>query len=40
MEILLGRDDVNPDIPDCNGRTPLWDAAENGHREVVKMLLG
>src|SRR5436305_14890074 len=23
----------------CNGRTPLWRAAENGHEAVVKLLL-
>jgi len=27
VEILLGRDDINPNKPNKNGRTPLWCAA-------------
>ena len=37
--MLLQRDDVNPDKPDNEGRTLLWNAAYNGHVGVVKMLL-
>ena len=38
--MLLEREGVNPDRPDTKyGRTPLSWAAENGHSEVVKMLL-
>ena len=40
MEILLGRDDINPDKPDEEGRTPLWGAAGGGHEGVVEILLG
>ena len=39
VEVLLGRDDVNPDKPDIYGRTPLWWAAKNGHMGVVGILL-
>ena len=38
VEILLGRDDVNPDKPDMYDRTPLLCAAENEHEEVVEIL--
>ena len=41
VKLLLGRKDVNPDIPDTwDGQTPLSWAAENGHEGVVKLLLG
>ena len=41
MKLLLGRKDVNPDIPDTwDGRTPLSKAAGNSHEGVVKLLLG
>jgi len=41
VELLLGREDVNPDIPDTEcGQTPLSWAAENGHEGIVKLLLG
>ena len=40
VEILLGREDVDPDKPDNNGRTPLSFAAGSGHEGVVKILLG
>ena len=39
VEILLGRNDVNPDAQDIDGRTPLCCAAQNGHEGFVKMLL-
>jgi len=39
VEILLGRDDVDPDRPDNVGITPLQGAALSGHEGVVKMLL-
>jgi len=39
MEILLEQNDVNPDIADQNGRTPLSWAASHGNAKVVKMLL-
>ena len=38
-KILLARDDVNTDIPDNEGTTPLSWAARNGHEGVVKILL-
>lgn len=37
--ILLGRDDVNTDRPD-QPNTPLDCALENGHKGVVKIVLG
>ena len=37
--MLLDQDEVNPDKPDNDGRTPLLHAAWSGHTEVVKMLL-
>ena len=40
MKILLGRDDVNPGMPDCDDRKPLSHAAEEGHVEMVEILLG
>jgi len=40
VEILLGRDDINPDQRGMYSRTPLWCAAFYGHEGVVKMLLG
>ena len=40
MKILLGREEVNPDRPNNNRRTPLSYAAEDGHEGVVKILLG
>ena len=39
MRLLLARDDVNPNKPDNNGRTPLWCASVNGHEGVVRLLL-
>ena len=40
VKILLEREEVNPDKPDSDGRTPLSFAAEDGHEGVVKILLG
>jgi len=40
VKILLGRDDINPDIPDNSGRTPLCWAGIYGQEGVVKILLG
>jgi len=40
VEILLEQNDVNPDIADKNGRTPLSWAASHGNARVAKMLLG
>jgi len=40
VEILLGRDGVNPEKPGRFKQTPLCCAAENGHEGVVKILLG
>jgi len=33
VEMLLGRDHVNPDKPNDCGRTPLWYAARGGYAE-------
>jgi len=40
VEVLLGREGVNPDMPDKWGQAPLLLAAQNGHEGVVKILLG
>ena len=41
VQLLLGRNDVNPDTPNTYlSRTPLLWAAENGHEGIVKLLLG
>ena len=40
VELLLSRDDVNPDKPDDEGLTPLSGAALSGHEGVVKIFLG
>jgi ankyrin repeat protein len=39
MEILLERQDINPDSQDDNGRTALSWAADRGHGEIVRQLL-
>jgi len=39
-KLLLGREDIHPNIPDKCGRTPLWWVAECGYWEVLKPLLG
>ena len=39
VNILLGREEVNPDKPDDGDWTPLTHAAESGHEGVVKILL-
>jgi len=40
VKLLLGRKDVNPNIPDTTyGQTPLSWAAENGHEGIAKLLL-
>ena len=38
--LLLERNDVNPNIADRYGETPLLIAACEGNEQVVKMLLG
>ena len=37
--MLLERDEVSPDKPDNDGRTPLSYAAGNGYAGVVEILL-
>jgi len=39
VKLLLARDNVNPDKPTDDDRTPLWTATYNGHAAVVKLLL-
>ena len=39
MRLLLTRDDINPDMQDHDGQTPLWCASLNGQEGVVKLLL-
>jgi ankyrin repeat protein len=39
VELLLATRLVNPGIKYRTGETPLWWAAYNGHKEVVKHLL-
>jgi len=38
VKILLGRSNVNPDILDNLGWTPLWWATNNGHSRVIVLL--
>jgi len=40
MEMLFGREEVTPDKPDNDGRTPLSYAAELGFEGAVGVLLG
>ena len=40
VELLLGREDVNPNMPADNSITPLALAVFQGRDEVVKLLLG
>ena len=40
VEMLLGREEVNPDKADKCGQTPLSFAAQQGQEGAVKMLLG
>ncbi|KAK0723505.1 ankyrin repeat-containing domain protein [Lasiosphaeria miniovina] len=37
VQLLLDRG-AFADVRDCNGRTPLWNAASLGHRDVAKLL--
>lgn len=39
VQLLLGRDGVNPDSEDEKGRTPLWWAEWGGYRGVARRLL-
>ena len=36
--MLLAREEVNPDLPDKNGQTPLMIAARFGHECVTALL--
>jgi len=38
VQLLLAREDINPNIPDGIGRTPLALAVRAGHDGVVKLL--
>jgi len=38
VEILLGRDSVNPDRLENMGQTPLHRAAKDAHQEVIALL--
>jgi len=38
VRLLIEHHNVDPDIPDRNGQTPLWWATENGHAGVVALL--
>ncbi|KAF9769944.1 hypothetical protein IL306_012553 [Fusarium sp. DS 682] len=39
VDYLLAQSTINLNLVDSRGRTPLWQAASNGHAEVTKMLL-
>lgn len=39
VQVLLGKNNVNPNILDKRGEAPLWCAAWFGHAAVVKLLL-
>ena len=38
MKLLLGREDVNSNLPDNRGQTPLSLASQNRHKRVVELL--
>jgi len=40
VRLLLGREDVDPDMLDRFGQAPILRAAKHGHEAVVKLLLG
>jgi len=40
VKLLVGREEVNSDVPGTAGRTPLLHAADGGHVGVAEMLLG
>ncbi|KAL2866400.1 ankyrin repeat-containing domain protein [Aspergillus lucknowensis] len=39
LGLLLSRDDVDPDLKDGGGATPLWRAADRARPDAVKLLL-
>jgi ankyrin repeat protein len=39
VDLLLVKDNIDPDLKDGQGLTPLWRAAQNGHEIIVKLLL-
>lgn len=39
VALVLGRSDVNVNVQDNLGRTPLMDAAAHGYAEVVRMVM-
>jgi len=39
VELLLARDDVNPDKPNNYDETPLYWASQSGHEGAVRLLL-
>ena len=39
VKMLLGREEVDPDVPDNDGQTPLSFAAEYGSKGVLQILL-
>jgi len=39
VRLLLSREDIQPDLPDSEGQTPLYLACNSGNEEVVGLLL-
>jgi len=39
IRLLLSREDLQPDLPDSEGRTPLFLACDSGYEEAVGLLL-
>ena len=39
VRLLLSREDIQPDLLDSEGRTPLYSACDSGNEEVVGLLL-
>jgi len=39
VKLPLEREEVNPDVADNGGRTPLWYATWGAYESVVKLLL-
>jgi ankyrin repeat protein len=39
VKLLLGREDIDLNMPSADGRTPIAFAGDNGHEGIVDLLL-